>query len=168
MLLVCWLRFVCLVQEMRTRSEWRLALALVDRLTPGTDTATGLRLARMAITAMPPMPVRLTDTTALTGSSAGSSLAPAPGSVGVASTVAASTVVGSMVAAVSTAAGAFTAVGAFTADADSLVIADSPAADSMAAQWPVAASAAAGSMAEVDSTAAVAEASMVVEAVTDK
>jgi hypothetical protein len=161
-LLVCWLRFACLVQEMRTRSEWRLALALVDRLTPGTDTATGLRLARMAITAMPPMPVRLTDTTALTGSSAGSSLAPAPGSVGVASTVAASTVVGSMVAAVSTVAGAF------TADADSLVIADSPAADSMAAQWPVAASAEAGSTAAVDSTAAVAEASTVVEAVTDK
>jgi len=169
-LLVCWLRFACLVQEMRTRSEWRLALALVDRLTPvtATATATGLRFARMAITAMPPMPVRLTDTTALTGSSAGSSLAPAPGSVGVVSTVAASTVVGSMVAAVSTAAGAFTAVGAFTADADSLVIADSPAADSMAAQWPVAASAEAGSTAAVDSTAAVAEASTVVEAVTDK
>jgi hypothetical protein len=57
--------------------------------------------------------------------------------------------------------------GVFTAVADSLVIAASPAADSMAAQWPVAASAEAGSMAEVDSTVEVAGASMV-EAVTDK
>ena len=46
---------------------------------------------------------------------------------------------------------------------DSLVIADSPAADSGAAQRPAAAS-----VAEADSTAEVAEASMVVEAGTDK
>jgi hypothetical protein len=159
-LLVCWLPFACLVQEMRTRSEWRLALVLADRV---TDTVTVWpRFAHMAITAMPPMPVRLTATTGLIGSLAGSLLAPAHGSMD--TTVAGSMVADSMVA-VATMVGEDTTAEAATMGA--VLSATIQAADIEA----VAASlrtAVVDSTAEADSTAAVAEASMVVEAGTDK
>ena len=163
-MLVCWLRFACLAQEMRTRSEWRLALVLADRVTPVTATDTGLRLARMAITAMPLMPARPMATTDLIGSSAGSSLALAHGSVD--TTVADSMVVVSTAAADTTGVVAdITAAGVTTGVATLVII---QAAD-------IEAVAASRRAAVVDSTAAVAEASMVeaaeasmVEAVTDK
>jgi hypothetical protein len=148
-LLVCWLRFACLARETRTRSEWRLALVLVDRVTD-TDTVRP-RFAHTAITAMPHMPVRLTDTTDLAGSPAASSSARVPGSTTMATTVADTTVMAIMVGEDTTATAAtMGAVLSATTQAADIAVVPQYTADRL-----------------VDSTAAVAEASMV-EAATDK
>jgi hypothetical protein len=141
---------------MPTRSEWRLALVMADRVT-AMDMDTALQLAPMATTAMLRTPARPMATMDLIGSSAGSSLAPAHGSVGAASMAADSTVAGSTVAVASTAGEGTTAE---AATMGAVLSATTQAADIEA----VAASRRAG---VVDSTAEVAGASMV-EAATDK
>ena len=141
---------------MRTRSEWRLALVLADRVMD-TDMVRP-RFAHTAITAMPHMPARLTDTTDLAGSSAASSSAPVPGSTTTATMAGATTDADTMAAADTTRVVADTMAAAVTTGVATSVIIQ--AADFTAV-------AALRRTAVVDSTAAVAEASMV-EAATDK